>query len=105
MCARGDEVFYEVFSQETTNRKPELERKHDMKDLQCYRCRHYQPDEESYPNWQEDQRNGCGQGTCRRHCPAAQIPDEDERIVNYGYWPIVLSGDWCGEFEPARLPK
>jgi len=68
---------------------------------QCRDCCYYAPDDKAYPNWEEDQRTGCGQGTCRRHAPVAQKPDNDERIVNYGYWPVVLSGDFCGGFHES----
>ncbi len=73
-----------------------------MNKQQCWHCRYYVPDEEFYPNWEQDQRSGCGQGTCNRHCPVAQEPDQNERVVRYGYWPVVLSGDWCGEFEAKQ---
>ncbi|MCA9253439.1 MAG: hypothetical protein KDA54_20090 [Phycisphaerales bacterium] len=66
----------------------------------CWRCRYYVPNEDDYPNWEQDQRSGCGQGTCNRHAPTPQKPDQDERVVHYGYWPVVFSGDWCGEFAP-----
>ena len=78
------------------------ERNRDMNRPQCWHCRYYMPDEDFYPTWEQDQRSGCGQGTCRRHCPIAHKPDEDERVVHYGYWPVVLSGDWCGEFRPRQ---
>ncbi len=70
-----------------------------MDSTQCWHCQYYVPDDDLYPNWEEDQRSGCGQGTCHRRCPVAQKPDdEDERVVHYGYWPVVLSGDFCGDF-------
>jgi hypothetical protein len=60
----------------------------------------YVPAEDDYPNWEQDQRTGCCQGTCNRHTPTAQKPDDDDRVVHYGHWPVVLSGGWCGEFAP-----
>lgn len=68
-------------------------RSHDMDELRCWNCRHYEPEYED-----QDQSGGCAQGTCHRHAPTAQEPDENERVVNYGYWPVVLSGDFCGDF-------
>jgi len=64
-----------------------------MDELRCWKCRYYEPE---YGN--QDQGDGCCQGTCHRHAPLAQEPDENERVVNYGYWPVVLSGDFCGDF-------
>jgi hypothetical protein len=72
-----------------------------MNHLLCRDCRFYAPDEEPYPNREMDHRNGYGQGTCRRHAPVAQPPDEDDHVVNYGYWPVVMSGDFCGEFQES----
>ena len=47
---------------------------------------------------EDDFEVGGVNGTCRRQCPVAQKPDEDNKRVHYGYWPEVLSGNWCGEY-------
>jgi hypothetical protein len=64
----------------------------------CGDCRHFTPSEDRYPNWEQDQNDGYGQGECRRHTPLAALPNEDDGLLPYGYWPVVLSGDFCSEF-------
>ena len=71
-----------------------------MSERLCFDCVFFAPEGRMCNDLkEEDWDEGIG-GTCRRHCPVAIEPDEDDRVVNYAYWPIVLAGDWCGEFEP-----
>lgn len=68
---------------------------------ECWCCRFFRHDNEV--GFDEARRSHeLGQainGHCHRHCPVAAVPDENERVVNYAYWPAVLSDDWCGEYE------
>ena len=42
-------------------------------------------------------------GDCRRKCPFPGFPNSDDGQVGYAYWPIVMSGDWCGEHQGLEL--
>ncbi len=68
---------------------------------ECWTCRFFR-DESGYSPEEARRFHENGQsvnGTCRRNAPVAVMPDEDDRVVNYGHWPAVLSDDWCGEHE------
>jgi hypothetical protein len=50
-------------------------------------------------------------GRCRRHSPVRMRVDllsekelEDETFIGRpeGEWPVVMTDDWCGDFEPSR---
>lgn len=50
-------------------------------------------------------------GNCRFYAPANQRAGECRRFApDYGddsrraSWPILVSSDWCGEFEPRFVP-
>lgn len=49
-------------------------------------------------------RDNCLQGLCRRNPPTVgRFRGEEESLeYDYGQWPLVMSGDWCGAFEPCR---
>ena len=49
----------------------------------------------------------CLQGHCRRNPPSVgRFRGEDEDLeYDYGQWPLVLSSDWCGAFEPCRQKR
>ena len=66
----------------------------------CFDCVFFAPEGKRINDLTEDQWDEGITGECRRHCPVALEPDEDGRIVNYAYWPIVLASDWCGELKP-----
>lgn len=66
---------------------------------ECGRCRFFHLDEAPTPG-----SPGEVDGQCRRHCPVAGRPSDDDRHINYAYWPIVLSSDWCGEFKAREGP-
>jgi len=68
---------------------------------ECWTCRFFRlDDEESFDDARREHEDGrCINGHCHRHSPVAVAPDDDVRVVNYAYWPAVLSDDWCGEYE------
>ena len=39
-----------------------------------------------------------GNGECRRNAPTRHSDSTRER-ENYGVWPTVSTGDWCGQYE------
>ena len=69
-----------------------------LNESQCGTCLYFRMDEESYPEKRSDFEVGVVNGTCRRQCPVAQKPDEDGKYTYYGYWPEILSGEWCGGY-------
>lgn len=44
------------------------------------------------------------QGHCRRNPPiVGHFRGEGQSLeYDYGQWPLVLGGDWCGRFEPCE---
>lgn len=46
----------------------------------------------------------CLQGHCRRNTPiVGHFRGEDQALeYDYGQWPLVLGGNWCGRFEPCE---
>ena len=52
--------------------------------MKCEHCKYFDP---YYTEAEE--------GNCRRY-PPAEIAEHDS--VLYGAWPVVSSGDWCGEY-------
>ena len=57
----------------------------------CSKCRFYEEDQKDY------------RGHCVRHAPhPAMVLDSHNNSVQYyrPVWPIVLSDQFCGEFEP-----
>jgi len=49
----------------------------------------------------------CLQGHCRRNPPTVgHFRGENLSLeYDYGQWPIVLSTDWCGAFQPNPPPE
>jgi hypothetical protein len=38
---------------------------------------------------------------CRRRAPAARVSRDEDATPRYPRWPrVVVTTDWCGEFEP-----
>jgi len=64
----------------------------------CFNCTYFVPEGMSHNGLEPDQWDEGLAGDCRRYGPVAGEPTDDDRRVNYAYWPIVLAGDWCGEF-------
>ena len=71
---------------------------------ECWTCRFFRHDSDvSFDEARRSHESGQSiNGHCHRHCPTAAVPDENDRVVNYGYWPAVLSDDWCGEHQPKE---
>ncbi len=63
----------------------------------CFDCVYFVPEGMSSNDLEPDQWDEGVAGDCRSRSPVAGRPTDD-RSVNYAYWPIVLAGDWCGEF-------
>ena len=66
----------------------------------CFNCIFFVPEGMTHNELDLDQWDNCISGDCRRHCPVAGEPSDDDHHVNYAYWPIVIAGDWCGEHRP-----
>ena len=64
----------------------------------CFDCAYFVPEGMTHNDLEPDQWDEGMAGDCRRRCPIAGKPADDDRRVNYAYWPIVLAGDWCGGF-------
>ena len=47
----------------------------------------------------------CQQHHCRRHAPTAEKTDRDyvHCRTHVPIWPIVMGGDWCGDY--VRKPE
>lgn len=73
---------------------------------ECLNCRYFQDGRGDQPAAESLHReNGqCFNGTCHCHCPVPVDPGQNDSVVNYAYWPAVLSDDWCGEFQPKSDP-
>ena len=71
---------------------------------ECWTCRFFRHDDEvEYDDARKAHESGSAiNGHYHRHNPVAIKPAEDDRVVNYGYWPVVLSDDWCGEHQPKK---
>ena len=65
----------------------------------CFRCVYFVPENMIHNDLEPEQGDDCIAGGCHRHCPVAMEPADDDHVVNYAYWPIVLPCDWCGEFK------
>lgn len=70
-----------------------------MPERYCFDCVYFVPEnmrrnDLKFEDWDEGMS-----GDCRRRSPAACPPSNDDGRVTYGYWPTVLAGEWCGEFE------
>lgn len=70
-----------------------------MEPSECWRCKYFVPAPESSPVSPGD-NPGDAAGDCRRRAPVAGPHDDDDRVVHYARWPIVVGDDWCGEFAP-----
>lgn len=72
----------------------------------CFDCRFFATLDEDIPadDLTPAQQDECLQGRCRRNPPTiGHFRGEDEDMeYDYGQWPLVLSGDWCGAFEPCQ---
>ena len=68
----------------------------------CFYCIFFVPEGMTHNDLDPDQWDECIAGDCRCRCPVAGEQTDDDHVVNYAYWPIVLSGDWCGEFRPRE---
>lgn len=68
---------------------------------ECMSCRFFRlSNGESFEEARKSHEEGITtNGSCHRHCPVAGVPDENDRIINYAYWPAVISSDWCGEYQ------
>ena len=65
----------------------------------CFDCVYFVPEGMRQNDLSPDDWKEGIAGDCRRHCPIAGEPTDDDHHVNYAYWPIVLASDWCGEFQ------
>ncbi len=70
-----------------------------MQETQCSSCRYFVEGKESYPAEQERLGEGESLGTCHRNCPVAREHGGGDAKKNPGYWPIVRSSGWCGEYK------
>lgn len=40
-------------------------------------------------------------GDCRKGLPIIRFEDDtDGHVLRYGFWPVTLGEDWCGEYRP-----
>lgn len=72
----------------------------------CFDCRFFctfDGDTRADDLTQSDLRE-CLQGHCRRDTPiVGHFRGEDQALeYDYGQWPLVLGGNWCGRFEPCE---
>ena len=72
----------------------------------CFDCRFFTTldDDTRAADLMPSERERCPQGHCRRNPPAVgRFRGEDEDLeYDYGQWPLVLTCDWCGAFEPCE---
>lgn len=41
------------------------------------------------------------EGECRRYAPRPRVDALERDSQQDAWWPIVMQGEWCGEFHPA----
>lgn len=72
--------------------------------VRCSDCRFFCTRDDEIHSDDLTDRGRCLQGRCRRNTPTVgHFRGEDEYLeYDYGQWPLVLSCDWCGAFEPCR---
>ena len=71
----------------------------------CFKCRFFSPcDDGGTAQRAGDNVDDCIQGLCRINPPTVgRFRGEGLDLeYDYGQWPLVLSGDWCGAFQPSQ---
>ena len=69
----------------------------------CLHCRFFNLDDEENPD-DRNKPDHCLQGYCRVNPPTVgrYLGKENGLGYDYGQWPVVLSVDWCGAFQPHQ---
>lgn len=71
----------------------------DDEDLACWNCRFFLPIE-SDPDRDHPCPDDCLAGECRAKPPHLGDPLQPGESMRWGLYPIVMAGDWCGQFYP-----
>ena len=74
-----------------------------MTENYCFDCEYFVPEDSRHNNLKPEDWNEAMPGDCRRICPVARKPSNDDRYINFAYWPTVMASDWCGQFRTKTI--